>query len=252
MIEDLNFAKFLAWFFFRLNQKDLNIFLDIEGQDLAVHLFMVGEEPPIHRKKLIRGFFKGYDQAAEFLRQRISSRRSRITKEAFDAELINAITYGLGFTVLTFEKDGLKIKTQDGKDLTDMDGYIPEKQVWIEVTSTSREVDRHFFDKLGRLMYCQNQTVLLETREFDSSMLEPQVSTEPVDMSELKLFYVSLYPVKVSWVESIPFCGMSLLDSSKPDKIRAFIGSPNFEENLYERFSAVREMLSKFTKKPVI
>ena len=210
---------------------------------------MLGKDPPIHTKKLVKGIFTDYEQAADFLKQRLSSSRSKVRESVFDAELIDALTSDLDTEVLTFLRDGLKVKTEEGNEITDFDGFIPETQIWIEVTSTSKGVDEHFFDKLGRLMFCKNQPIILQTHEFDPEKLEPKPCERQVTLTSLRLFYVSLYPIRVKINDKqLSFKGFSFLDDSSPQKIRNFIASEQFLEKLYQRFCQIKSELTGFVK----
>jgi len=238
------FTQCLAWFFFRLSEKkDLNIFLDKEGEDLVIHTFLVGQEPPIHREKRIGQVVKDYSQMAELFTSR--KNKSKL-KEIFDSAFINALTYGLGLRVLTASKDGLKVKL-DGFEITDLDGFLPDKNVWIEITAHSNP-EKHFFDKLGRLGVCREQRVILETREFDPKRGEYKITETSMTFERLKLFYVGLYPIKVKFESSISFRSNFLLDSKDNNKIRTFIVSENFEELMWKRIQRIREDLKRFAE----
>lgn len=240
--KNLILGQCLAWFFFRLSEKKgLNIFLDKEGEDLVVHTFLVGQEPPIHRQKRIHGIVKDYSQIADLFEPR--KKKSEL-KEIFDSEFINALTYGLGLKVLTASKDGLKIRLNDF-EITDLDGFLPDKSVWVEITAKT-DASEHFFNKLGRLGVCREQTVILETREFDPITATFKPKEEAVLMKELKLFHVGLFPIELKFESPVSFRSWSLLDSKDFNRIRAFVVSDEFEELIWKRIQKIRKDLKRF------
>lgn len=242
--ENFILAQCFAWFFLRLSEnKDLKIFLDKEGEDLVIHTFLVGHEPPIHRQKKIPQIIKDYSQMADLFAPRKSKTK---LKEIFDSEFINALTYGLDLEVLTASKDGLKVKLNDF-EITDLDGFLPDKNIWIEITATTKP-EKHFFDKLGRLGVCREQEVVLETREFDPETGDYKTKETSVVMKKLKLFHVGLYPVELKFESPMSFRSWSLLDSKNDNKIRAFVVSNEFEKSIWERIQQIRKDLKHFVK----
>jgi len=220
----------------------MNIFLDKEGDDLVVHVFLIGKEPPIHCAKKIPGIAKDYGQVADMINS-----RSRKVGEELDHEFINALTYGMGIRVLTFLKDGLKIK-MGSEEITDLDGFIPDRNVWIEITSSKRPKE-HFLKKVGSLSLCREVEVTFVTSEFDPREGEYITKEEKRRLEGLKLFYVGLYPMEYeinrdsSWFRSC-----SLLDSKDAGKIRKLIVREDFEELCWARVSEIRSRLEEFLK----
>ena len=118
----------LAWFFFRLSEKkEFQIFIDKEEEDLIIHTFLTGKEPPIHRQKRIPRIVKDYSQIADLFQPK-KKKKDKKLEDFFDSEFIKALTHALNLNILTASRDGLKIRLGDF-EITDLDGFVPEKNI---------------------------------------------------------------------------------------------------------------------------
>ncbi len=251
------FAAFARWIAYGLaHNKELDIHLDDDNNDIVLHLFL-----PNHTKVTMASkAFQGLDQVSDFLRSSRLEKDSSMQKNV-DVDLGKSILKEIGIVGWTNTKLRMPVKSPP-----DMDLYIPEQKqkginegVWLEFSTGKNNLKEHLLKKLGQIYLAK----LLKMEEVEEKIYDEKKGEEAKRIRSIKIskfMHISLYPLEEEDMsmenEKISF--FSFFDSSfqksakrnkivlDVDKINDFLLKDGLENRIREKWKELIDKIEKF------
>jgi len=235
---------FFIWVIFGIvGNARVNIFVDSDERkrNLILHGFLTDVEPPIHRENTLEGVFYGFDETSEFVRMALNPRKRGKLQNKADRYLASGLMNDLGVRDFYTE---VKVRIGD-EEITDLDLYLPKKKLWVEFTTMEEEVNRHFYEKAGRLATFGDRYELFY-KSFDpesGNPIEKRLKGKEVD----KMFYISLYPLRELDITSkLRLSTFYIIPPQHKDRLTHVVMDPGFQEKLGESYERLIEKLKEF------